>query len=382
MSWLHDRPRSSDPRVLLVSQRLVSPQLSRCLRFEFEDVVQDLERADLVAQGRPQAPHVVRRASSLLDRLVPGSSSVLATKCPSLSRRYEFVFVIVESMNDLLLMQPHVSWLLRKARASACHVDELWKKGFRRRTGEIRILRQFDRIFLSMDESVDEVAEVTGRPCNYLAPSVDALALCPYPDPPRRVIDLYAMGRRSAEMHQAFLAFAQQKGWFYLYDTVGNADAPSCREHRRHLGDLIRRSRYFVTYAGKSNLEDQTGGQHVVGFRYFEGSAAGAVLVGERPRTRAFDELFGWTDAVVQLPYGTRDVASCFLALESDPERVERIRRTNVVQSLLRHDHAHRWADVLRAMGLVETPAIEARRRELRQMAESIERSAEGRSVG
>ncbi len=48
------------------------------------------------------------------------------------------------------------------------------------------------------------------------------------------------------------------------------------------------------------------------------------------------------------------------------------IRRTNVIESLLRHDHVYRWSEVLRLVGLVETPTMELRRRELRERADSI----------
>jgi hypothetical protein len=255
-------------------------------------------------------------------------------------------------------MQPF-SWLLRRARISVCLVDELWKKGFRQRTGEIPILRLFDRVFVSTAGSVEEVAEVTGRPCSYLAPSVDALALCPYPRPARRVIDVYSMGRRSPDTHGALLEFAERNGWFYLYDTVGGVTRH--REHRRHLASILRRTRYLLAYPGKMDVPGQTGGQQEIGFRYFEGAAAGTLLVGEAPSTPWFEKLFGWPDSTIHLPYGATDVSSCLLTFDSDPERAERVRRTNVAQSLLRHDHVYRWSQVLQHVGLPETPSMEAR---------------------
>jgi hypothetical protein len=370
MGWLREPDPSGAPRVLMVSQRARSPQQSRSLRFDFEDLVQTLDTADLVAPDRPTVPwRLMRRASSVLDNVVPGSSDALAMDRPRLAPRYELVFVAVESMHDLQLMQPF-SWLLRRARISVCLVDELWKKGFRQRTGEIPILRLFDRVFVSTAGSVEEVAEVTGRPCSYLAPSVDALALCPYPRPARRVIDVYSMGRRSPDTHGALLEFAERNGWFYLYDTVGGVTRH--REHRRHLASILRRTRYLLAYPGKMDVPGQTGGQQEIGFRYFEGAAAGTLLVGEAPSTPWFEKLFGWPDSTIHLPYGATDVSSCLLTFDSDPERAERVRRTNVAQSLLRHDHVYRWSQVLQHVGLPETPSMEARRRELQERAASI----------
>jgi hypothetical protein len=148
---------------------------------------------------------------------------------------------------------------------------------------------------------------------------------------------------------------------------------PDHREHRRLLGDLLKRARYFLTYPGKVDASSQTGGQQEIGFRYFEGAAAGAVLVGEAPANPWFEKLFGWTDAVIHLPYGSADPAAALSPLESDPARRERIRRRNVLESLRRHDHVYRWAEVLRLAGLAETPAMLDRRHALTELARSLE---------
>ncbi len=383
MPWKHVPVETGSPRVLLVSQRGLNPCVSRALRFEFEDRVQALDAVDLLCPDRPTiSSPLVRRASRVLERLVPGASGPLAWDRPRLEARYDLVFVAVESLYDLQLLHP-LSWLLRRARTSVCLIEEVWRKALRDRVGEIRLLRPFDHVLVSIAGTVEEMAEVSGRPCGYLPPSIDAAALCPYPGALPRVIDVYAMGRRPPETHRALLDLAERRKWFYLYDTAAASRMPCHREHRRHLGNLLKRTRYFLAYPGKVDAVAETGGQQEIGFRYFEGSAAGTVLVGETPANPWFEKLFGWPDAVIPLPHGATDVASAFAALEADPERAERVRRTNVVESLLRHDHVYRWAEVLHRVGLPETPAMESRRRELRNLAAAVPRgdgtSAEGR---
>jgi hypothetical protein len=380
MSLKHVPVEAGDPRILMVSERALHDRPSRALRFEFEDRVQSLDAAELVSPDRPPiSSPLVRRASRVLDRFAPGSSGPLVRHRPRLAAPYEVAFVAVESLYDLQLLQP-LSWLLRSARISVCFIDEVWRKGLAGRKGELRLLHPFDHVLVGTAGTVEELAELSGRPCSYLPPSVDAVSLCPYPTPPPRVIDIYAMGRRSPATHRALLDLADRRNWFYMYDTIAARGVPDHREHRRHLAGLLRRTRYFLAYPGKVDAVAETGGQEEIGFRYFEGAAAGAVLVGKAPANSWFEKLLGWPDAVIPLPYGATEVEPALAALEADPVRTERARRTNVVESLLRHDHVYRWAEVLRRVGLSELPAMELRRRQLRELATAVSREA-GTSV-
>lgn len=110
-----------------------------------------------------------------------------------------------------------------------------------------------------------------------------------------------------------------------------------------------------------------------MGLRYFEGAAAGTVLIGDAPHNESFTQNFGWKDSVIPLEFNSGDIADVIAELEEDPERVERIRRANVANSLRRHDHVHRWAEILSIAGLVETPNMQTRRRRLEELALSVE---------
>jgi hypothetical protein len=374
MSWQVEVGEIGAPRVLLVSQRALRAFPSRALRFEFEDHVRALDAVDLLAPNRPVVSSpLVRRATRAVERVVSGVAASFAAGTPQLAPKYDVLFIAVESLYDLQLLHPF-SWLLRRARTSICFIDEVWRKGLRDRAGEIRLLRGFDRILVGTAGSAASVEELAGRPCAYLAPSVDAAALCPYPDAPPRAIDVYSMGRRSPETHAALHALAERRKWFYLYDTLTASRMPDFREHRRFLGNLLQRTRYFLAYPGKVDALAETGGQQEIGFRYFEGAAAGTLLVGEAPANPWFEKLFGWPDAIIPLPFGATDVAPALAAFEADPSREERARRTNVREALLRHDHAYRWSEVLRLVGLPETQALELRRRTLRDLADAISR--------
>ena len=203
------------------------------------------------------------------------------------------------------------------------------------------------------------LAEATGRPCHYLAPSTDTLKFCPYPRAPKRVIDFYAMGSRPPETHKALLRMADARDWYYVYDTVGNCRVSSHVEHRSRLAEMIKRSRFFLVTTARWYDHERTGGQEELGLRYFEGAAGGAVLVGDAPRNASFKEHFGWQDSVIPVPFDSGDIADVLAELDANPSRLERISKTNVLNSLRRHDHVHRWGQILSIAGLQETEAMQ-----------------------
>jgi hypothetical protein len=92
-------------------------------------------------------------------------------------------------------------------------------------------------------------------------------------------------------------------GIFYVYDTTSLSDADTLdhREHRDLVASLAKRSRFFLVAPAKMDASGECQGQSEIGSRYYEGAAAGAVLIGSKPDGDPFQELFGWPDAVVDI---------------------------------------------------------------------------------
>lgn len=374
------REGAGEPRTLILSMRRLAPLISRCLRYEFEDLVWSLGDAEIIAPDRDG--RAAWRGWSRLDAAWPGASRLISRAGPPRGQKYDLLFVACQDLSDLRALAPLAPWR-SAARFAVCHLEELYESRDLGRTGELALLRHFDVVCSGFHGSVGAFEKRLGRPCRYLPFSVDALNASPGPNPPPRTIDMYAMGRRAERTHEALLALAQQNpGWFYLYDTVRNAPVTCHTEHRRRLADLIKRTRYFLVNVGKANASDQTGGEAQIGMRYFEGAAGGAVLIGDIPRTEVFMHVFGWPDSVVALPYGSAEIAPIIRALDGDPARVERIRRGNVANSLRRHDHVYRWGEVLSVAGLKPTPPMERRVRLLEETARAVDAGAEASRVG
>jgi hypothetical protein len=259
---------------------------------------------------------------------------------------------------------------------AACFVNELWLHllpGYL-----LELLADFDHVFLGVRHPVADVARIVGRPCSYLPLATDVLRFAPFPGQPSRAIDVCNIGRRSPVTHEALLRLARARRIFYYYDTVAasgagkkqrtfQVDNPS--EHRLLLANLLRRSRYFIANRGRINEPEYTLGQDEISGRFYEGAAAGTVMLGEAPRTEEFRVQFDWPDAVIPLPFDSPDVEGVIAGLDGDPTRLSRIRRDGVRNAALRHDWAHRLRTVFDTLGIPATQAMLARERSLEALA-------------
>jgi hypothetical protein len=338
------------------------------MTYEFEDLIGEVDSADLVSVGATPWPRPLLR----LERMLPTAFARLAPHAQVPGRRYELLYVSLHNPSDLARVQPLGRWL-DLAERSACNVDEVWRHDIARRTGDLAMLRRFDIVFTGYRGAVEEIERLLGRPCHYLPPSADTLRFAP--TGLERVIDIYFMGRRRPDLHAALAAAARRKRYFYFFDTVlRNPLVNHYREHRERLAELVQRTRYFIVDIANSDQVAQSGVQPEVGLRYVEGAAGGAVLLGNAPDTETFRTLFGWPDAVIPVEPTEAAAMALFDGLDADRERTDRIRRINVSKALRHHDGVYRWEQILRAVGLDPLPALAARKERLEARAKDVEK--------
>ena len=364
----------STTRTLLLSTRNYEQDVWRCGPVEFENVVCSVDDVDLIApQARQRTPgfvlrqceRVTRRAFAIEFSHVPRLERV------RLSRDYELLFFYAQGLGDLAVLDAVPDWRKRCVKA-VCFVEESWAHGLAQWSGRtFDQLAKFDLIVCSQHGSVGPLARRAGQRCEWLPAGIDTLRFHPGFRPPPRTIDVFAMGRRSEVSHRVLLEHATRHGWTYLFDTleVRRVRGGDHMQHRRQLAELVKRSRYFLANRGRIDRVEDTGEQEEVGLRSLEGAAGGAVLIGDAPRGAHVAAMFGWPDAHIHVPFDSTDIAEVISALDREPERLARIRRENVVQSLRRHDWAHRWQTVLGMLGLAPTERLRLRMQELEQLA-------------
>lgn len=366
-----DGANSGQPRVLVFSQRnIFKNYLFRCPHHEFEDLICQMDTADMLA---PQVDQAISRRYKLAKKIAWHAPIALNPGLPktTVDKKYDLLFTVCGSPVDLLMLNAVDNWK-SIAKTSVCLVDELWVKELPDYKYYCRLLAKFDLVILYYSQSVDPVAKMTGTKCAFLPPGIDSLAFSPYPEAPKRSVDVYSIGRRSAITHQALLKMVKEEGLFYMHDSISGATAIHSKEHRALFAETAKRSRYFIVNPALVDNVAVRGNQHELGNRYVEGAAAGAIMIGDRPPNENFDKLFDWPDAVMHLPYNSADVAALIHDLDRQPERQERMRRNNVVNALLRHDWAYRWEAILKLAGLNAMPGLVQRKQRLKDLAADV----------
>lgn len=374
-----------EPNILLLSQRGIADLVAYCVAYEFEDVLSSVTRAERIDASDIPGLEFSRRAYKLA-RFATRSSTLARRIAPYprnrhvLRREFEFFFPVFNHTYELYALATIPNWRQCCGKA-ACFINETWSDMLPEYL--IELLSAFDHIFLGSRNSVQSVARITGRPCSYLPLAVDVARFAPAsPDQPRP-IHVCNIGRRSPTTHQALLEEAERQQSFYYYDTVAaSGDArehrtfriDSAREHRGMLATILKHSCYFFANRSYVNRPEFTAGREEISARFYEGAAAGTVMIGEAPRTEEFKRQFDWPDAVIHVPFDSPDIGRILAELDADSQRLREARRNNAREAALRHDWLHRIQVIFDVLGLRTTDEMRAR-------AELLDRIARGVSV-
>lgn len=369
------RPSS---RVLVLSQRRLRDAVANCVLYDFEDLLAEIDDVDIIAPLRSPIPpgRSYKLARNLRAPKSLGRALSFRSHEFTVGQDYDLFLAVLDSYRQVASVHA-VKALRQRCHRAICFIPEIWPKDLHASNAILELFDVFDHIFVGVAHPVDTLGRITGKPCSNLHPAVDALRACPYPEV-SRVVDICNLGRRSAVTHQALLDHARAENLFYYYDTAsGVLRVKDHRGHRRLLSEMIKRTRYFIANYAKIDQPNQTSGRQEVGYRFFEGVAGGAVLVGQPPDTEMFRQLFPWPDAVVASPFDNPAIADLIRQLDADPDRLAQIRAGNVSHALREHDWLYRYETMLDAVGLPHSARMQARRERLAALAQRFERRAD-----
>jgi Glycosyl transferases group 1 len=365
-------------RILVWSQRNIENFLFNSCLFEFEDIINEVDLVNVISP--PQYSFSEKVIKKFIKNNTPYLKSLVNVnpyfQSVYLEQEYDVFLTVLDfprNLSSINLLKNR----RKKCRFSVCYLIEIWHKDLPRLKNFIRFFQDFDLVCLGHSEIVDDVQKMIDRPCIYLPPGVNAVKFCPDSQTSDRSIDLLTLGRRSEIVHQALLELAEQTDFFYYYDYISGARQRSDRhqEHRTLISNLLKSSRYFITNYAKVNKLQETHGQQEIGYRFFEGAAAGNVLLGCPPDNLAFKHYFDWDNAIIPIDFDERNIAKIIAELDSQPELLKQIRTDNVVNSLLKHDWVYRWEQVLRKLGMSLTPGIKKRQDQLKELAQTYTKS-------
>jgi len=366
--------RAQRLRVCLPTTRNFARNAFRCGMYEAEDVLADCADVDLLylepgkqfqLRTRLQWKLLYKDVSGRLAYVNPGLRPVRVAK------DYDLFMLVCPIYSDPLHVNAIRGWK-KRCKTSICWLNDMLGHHIPQHKCWLPLLREFDHVILGVRDSVDAVSSVIGRRCHYVPGGVDALRFSPYPDPPARVIDVYSIGRRSGPIHGSLLDLASKKRIFYVHDTLQNVSDIQVLDHRAHrdlYANIAKRSRFFMVAPALLNDPRFTIGQVEVGFRFYEGAAAGAVLVGCAPDCETFRRGFDWPNSVIEIKPDGSDTDTVMAELVAHPERLQEISSCNAAEALLRHDWVYRWKEILAIAGIEPTSAMVARETRLKELA-------------
>lgn len=363
-------------RIGVVTRRSLSEQAFHATMYEAEDVL--IEASDVVDLIEVQAGKQFSIKSKWQKRLLfRGVFSQLAYVNPGLqkiqlTKDYDILIVFCQHIWDLLHFNALEGWR-DHCKVSVLWLEEFWAAEIPKYPDLFQSLQRFDHIALCSKGSVGPLSKFLGRQCHWVPIAVDTLRFGPAPKWPERSIDVFSMGRRWEGVHDALLGAAARQDLFYVHDTgrgMAEVRVVSHKQHRDHYANLAKRSKYFMVAPAKMNVSDETLGQVEVGFRYFEGTAAGTVLLGQAADCEAFREHFPWPNAVIEVNPDGSDILSVIADLGLEPERVRAMSRRNVAEALLRHDWIHRWIKIFGIAGFEPSKGMLARVERLKELSQ------------
>ncbi len=215
-----------------------------------------------------------------------------------MERDYDLFVFVCMNVWDLLYLNAIRGW--RSAcRVKVCYMVEFYAGQARSSTTPATPRRFRPRRPVVLRQRTRRGAP-RGKPCHHVPLAADVLRFTPYPTPPPRVIDVSAWAAAPSRCTRHSCGWPPPGG---SSTSTTPSPAPSSAPRARPstgtcspLGEeepLLRRLPGQVRGRGEQ-------GQSEVGARYFEGAAAGAVLLGQAPTAPGFREDFPWPDAVVE----------------------------------------------------------------------------------
>jgi Glycosyl transferases group 1 len=369
------RPRVPSPRICMPTWRNFAKNTYRCSLYEAQDVLVEIDDVDLIGLdltwGAWFSEDLLRRPlyHDMFSKLIfmnPGLRKV------RLRKDYDIFIAVCATFADL----PYINAIERwrdHCKLGICWIDEVWVGDLPSYEYWLPALRQFDYVFVGLRGTISALSQAANRNFFWLPGGIDAVRFTPFSHPTPRVVDVYSVGRRYEGIHQELLKAAEQGEIFYVHDSHvggGGAEVYDYRRHRELFASIAKRSRYFLVAAARMDELSRIKDQVEVGFRYYEGAAAGTVMIGDALDCEAYRELFGWPEPVIQIQPDGSDAMAVLRELRSDPERMAAIRIRNAKEALLRHDWVHRWSEMFRIAGVEPSPRKAAREQRLKELAE------------
>jgi hypothetical protein len=210
-------------------------------------------------------------------------------------------------------------------------------------------LPKLDHLFVITPSLAEEVQQIYSINTSFLPLAANTFSMPEYQS--KRSVDILSYGRIDKQVHDQLQHFNQQASQrLYVHSTFAGAEVYSVRDHIVLLNRLLERSKISLCFEGGYLARFQ--GRSPLLYRWFEGWAAGCVIVGRKPLDKGVETLMGWQDSTIAIPENPHEVIPFFEALLDDEARLKEISWRNYVECRLRHDWRYRLQDLFTKLRL------------------------------
>ncbi len=245
----------------------------------------------------------------------------------------DVLFVVARGPEDLAMVNAIPNVRGKFSRIHAFVTDSYFLAGYYAETA------LFDSITVTAHEDMDYPAQKFGIQVHHLHQGTDALQWAPR-NSFAREIDVMSFGRTPASYQSALTgAFhTMDSPYLYLHSPLGNLSGPTVQVERAMLFKLLHRTR--ISLAFHLLIEPQGGRPRsmMVTSRWLESLLSGCVVAGRRPVSRMAEEMLDWEGSTIELSAAPEEAVQELQLLLQDEDALQQQRRTNIHNTLQRHD--------------------------------------------
>jgi hypothetical protein len=259
----------------------------------------------------------------------------------------ELLLVVARAPSDLGMLNSLADARKRFCKIAGYVIDSYFTEGF-----ESSVL-SYDHIFTTTQEGADFVRTKYGVSSSVLRQGFDCLTWASID--PDRSIDLIGFGRQPASYHREFQRsfHASHSNFLYLHSPIGAKVGSAVWEERPMMLKLLQRSKISLAFHLLVEPEEaRPRAANFVTSRWLESLAAGCIVVGKRPLGEMAAEMFGWPNALIELPDAPSEATELINTLAGDAKFLRETRTRNVIEMCRRHDWRYRIRDIYKHFNL------------------------------
>ncbi|MBL4907891.1 MAG: glycosyltransferase family 1 protein [Sneathiella sp.] len=356
------------PNFLVVSARAIYTEYADACSFEFEDAIIDSLQADLLE----------------LSNIPSVKTQTTGENRDKYNKEYDIVFLVANNFRKLAKMYALLEKYKIPAKKTYAYVfgayihelKYLTLPGARHFIPRYRRICQIDHIFVPFKENQPVLANLFDLPFHYSPMAVDVLKVAG--DHPSRFISVNGFGRQEPMLNDLLAATFNKPGSPYIYQHTNAIISPGMKnwqQYRELFWHSLRNSQLSLTFDSLYHNPNGRSQHSFVGPRWYESLAAGAVVVGQSPKTEEALALLDWRDATIDLPDDPERALKKIMELLDSPDDLRQIGNRNTQQMFLKHDWRYRIEKMLIETGFPRVQSLDRQIQELKERSKNIAQS-------